>query len=185
MKNMSVTEIFQEISKRQILALMFHDSMYDLYSFLNLPGFKQWHKYQYIEESKEFLETKQYFVDVHNRLLDLDSPGQPKLVVPDSWYDGTRFDVTSQIMKQYIESSFNNYRIWEEESCSIYEACAKELLDMGNVSDYAWVSKLIEDVKTELKEIYKYMLKLRATNYDMPYIMEIQGKLSKQYTIQK
>ena len=179
--NATSTEIFQEIAKRQILALMFHDSMYDLYSFLNLSGFKQWHKHQYLSESKEFLETKKYFADVHNKIINIENPGEPKLVVPESWYEHTRFDVTPQVIKQYVESSFNAYRNWEEESCAVYESCANELLNNGNVSDFAWVQKLIEDVQTELKDVYECMLKLRYSNYDSVYILDLQKEIRKKY----
>lgn len=40
---MTCTEIFQEVGKRQVKALMFHDKMKDLYDFLGLAGFKRWH----------------------------------------------------------------------------------------------------------------------------------------------
>ena len=180
-EDMTGTEIFQEIARRQVLALMFHDSMYDLYAFLGLTGFKCWHRHQYLSESQEFLNTKQYFMSAHNKLLDIGDTGKPKIVIPDSWYGYTRFDVTPQVVKQHIEASFNAYKTWEEESKHLYESCAKSLFDIGRVADSQKVKELVQDVTEELDELYKVMLKLKASNYDIIYILELQPEFDKKF----
>lgn len=180
-EDMSYTEIFQEISKRQVLALMFHDSMYDLYDFLNLPGFKCWHKHQYLSESKEYLNTKHYFMSTHNKLLDTNDLDQFKSVIPTNWYGYTRFDLNSQSIKQYVESSFNEYRKWEEDTKKLYEELSQALFDLGYISDSEKANGLIQDVTEELKMIYKIMLKLKAANYDVIYILDMQHWFHKKY----
>lgn len=180
-ENMTCTEIFQEICKRQILALMFHDHMRDLYDFMNLPGFKCWHYHQYMSESEEFLATKHYFMSTHNKLLYVGDTGQPESVIPESWYKYTRLDVNAQTLKQYVEASFDSYKTWEEDTKHLYEECAKALMDMGNVADAEMVNRLIKDVTCELKMIYKIMLKLRTAGYDPIYILDIQHWLHKKY----
>lgn len=178
---MTCTEIFQEIGKHQILALMFHDHMKDLYDFLNLQGFKCWHKHQYTTESEAFIKTKHQFMCTHNKMLDIGDPGQPENVIPENWYNYTRLDVTPQLIKQYAESSFNTYKAWEEKTKALYEDYAKALMDMGNVADAQWVNCLVDDVTCELKMIYKVMLKLKATNYDIIYMLDMQHWLHKKY----
>lgn len=180
-QTMSCTEIFQSIGKRQIQALMFHDQMYDLYDFLNLPGFKQWHRHQYMAESKEFLNTKKYFMSTHNKLLNLTSAEQPDSVIPASWYSYTRFDVTSQLVRQHTETSFNDYRCWEEDTKLMYQELSKMLLDTGHVADANMVDSLIADVTSELEALYDTLLRLKATNYDSVYILDIQDSIYKKY----
>lgn len=180
-ENVTCTEIFQEIGKRQVLALMFHDSMCDLYNFLNLSGFKRWHEHQYLEESKEFLNTKHYFMSAHNRLLDITNTGQPDLVIPEGWYKYSRFDVTTQTIKQYVESSFDSYRAWEEETKHLYEELSKALFDMGYVADSEMVNQLVKDVSEELKEVYSTLLRLKAANFDIVYTLDIQHEFHKKY----
>jgi len=178
-REMTDEEIFSEISKRQISALMFHDQMADMCEFLNLTGFRCWHEKQYIEESKEMQKTKRYFMSTHNKLIFIDDVEQPQELIPDSWYSYTRLDVDAQILRQHTESGLMAYKIWEETSKRLYEQCAKALLEMGNVCDYAYVEKLIEDVNVELDQIYQRIAKFKSVDYDMTYIMEMQDKLSR------
>lgn len=179
--DMTCTEIFQEIGNHQVLAMMFHDQMVDLYNFLNLPGFKRWHKHQYMTESEEFINTKDYFMSAHNQLLRIDDPGQPEPVIPDGWYGYTRMDLNTQLIRQQVEVSFKSYKSWEEYTKRLYEQCSKALFDMSYIADAEKVNQLINDVSCELKEVYEVMLKLNASNYDIVYILDIQDKLHKKY----
>lgn len=116
----------------------------------------------------------------HNKLLNCNSEA-PASVVPEDWYNYTRMDVTAQLRKQYVESSFEAYKTWEEETKHCYEDYSKALCEMGNMADAAKVDCLIKDVTCELKTIYKYLIKLRAVGYDMNYILEIQSCIHKKY----
>lgn len=180
-ENLSPNDIFRDIVKHQILALMFHDQMRDLYDFLNLSGFRAWHEHQYINESKEFLCTKSYFMKTHNKLLDISDTGQPKIAIPENWYKYNRFDVTSQLLRQYTEISLNEYKVWEEDTKRIYEEYSKALFTMGYIADSEKIQQLIRGVSQELNEIYEVMLKLRSTEYDAVYILDIQDKICKKF----
>lgn len=180
-KTMCAAEIFQQISKRQVQALMFHDQMYDLFGFLNLKGFRQWHRHQYKTESDQFLNTKEYLMSTCNRLLDISDAGQPKLYIPESWYEYTRFEVTPQLIKQYTELAFNKYKDWEEDTKRIYEEFSKSLLDMGNVADAEMVNCLIKDVTCELNDLYGVLLRLKAVNYDIIYMLDMQPEFLDKY----
>lgn len=180
MSGMTCEEIFRTINDRQIQALMFHDGMSDFYDFLGLYGFKRWHYHQYKSESKEHKHTKHYFMKLHNKLIQ-ENPTPIAPVIPTDWFKYTRMDVTSQIKKQYTESSFKRYKEWEEETKALYVDCAKALYDMGNICDYSYVLKLIEDVKSELVCIYKYMVCMKSVDYDMNYVMDIQDKIHRKY----
>lgn len=158
---------------------MFHDQMADMCEFLSLTGFRYWHEKQYLEESKEMQKTKRYFMSTHNKLIFIDDVEQPQELIPDSWYSYTRLDVDAQILRQHTESGLMAYKIWEETSKRLYEQCAKALLEMGNVCDYAYIEKLIEDVNAELDQIYQWIAKFKSVDYDMTYIMEMQDKLSR------
>ncbi len=179
-EGLTCTEIFQEICKRQVIALMFHDSMCDLYGFLGFSGFKQWHKHQYMEESKEFLDTKQYFMSTHNKLLKVNAE-PPESIIPERWYSYNRFDATPQAIKQHLEVSFDNYRQWEEGTKHLYEDCSKDLFDMGYIADAEKVSQLIQDVSKELDDIYNTILRLKAAGYDLVYALDIQHEFHKKY----
>lgn len=179
--DMTCTEIFEEISRHQVLALMFHDHMQELYDFLNLPGFKCWHRHQYMSESEEFVNTKHYFMSTHNKLLKIDDPGQPIRVIPETWYSYTRLEMTPQLLRQHTEASFSAYKTWEESTKNLYEECSKSLHNMGQIGDAQEVNRLIQDVTEELNDLYKVMIELKSTNYDVIHIFDMQQKLQKKY----
>ena len=54
--NLEVTkteDIFDEINKRYVAAMMIHGQMADYFNFLGLKGYKRLHEYQFLTESLE------------------------------------------------------------------------------------------------------------------------------------
>ena len=74
-----------------------------------------------------------------------------------------------------IENGFKEWKNWETETRQVYESLYCELFKMGEISASMFVQKLIEDVENELKRIDKEILELKATSYDMTYVMELQN----------
>ena len=173
-------EIFTKIISRQIEALMFHDKMSDLYSFLGLSGFKRMHEYQYFAESAEFKETKKYFMKHHNMLLE-ENQIEAKKYIPSDWLNYDRFDVTPQIKRQYTEKTFEEYKNWEKQTKWLYESLYQELMQAGAVEDAWFVEDLICDVSCELKCLEKICIKLKSTDFNMMYIYEIQSDIHEKY----
>ena len=184
-KNIKETDIncksiFEKIITRQISALMFHDEMADLYDFLGLAGFKRLHEYQYFCESAEYKALKRYFLNHHNMLLSIDEPVK-KEYIPNDWKNYSRFDVNSQLRRQYVEKTMIEYWEWEKETKCCLEGWAKELLDMGMVADFEIVGKLVSDVDKELKCLERLVLKLKAVDFDPVYITESQHDIHEKY----
>lgn len=181
MAEMSCSEIFQEINKRQIIALMFHDELADLYDFLGMNGFKRMHEYQYFAESAEHRGLKRYYINHHNKLLPEVDIHYDKELARLDWYRYSRMDVTSQAKKQTIESTFEKYNKWETETKQFYEDCAKKLFDMNMLADFNKVNDLIKDVDDELKRLDRLLLSLKACNFNEVYILSIQDGLHDKY----
>ena len=172
--------IFEKVINRQISALMFHDEMADMYDFLGLAGFKRLHEYQYFCESTEYKAVKRYFLNHHNMLLSIDEPVK-KEYIPNDWKNYSRFDVNSQLRRQYAEKTMLEYWEWEKGTKCCLECCAKELLDMGMVADFEIVGKLVSDVDKELKCLERLVLKLKAVDFDPVYIVEAQPEIHEKY----
>lgn len=173
-------EIFTKIISRQIEALMFHDKMSDLYSFLGLSGFKRMHEYQYFAENAEFKETKKYFMKHHNMLLE-ENQIEVKKYIPSDWFNYDRFDVTSQVKRQYTEKTFEEYKNWEKQTKWLYESLYQELMQAGAVEDARFVEDLICGVSCELKCLEKICIKLKSVDFNMMYIYEIQSDIHEKY----
>lgn len=178
--NPTCAEIFQKISARQIIALMFHDQLADFFDFLGLMGFKRIHEYQSLKEAAEHRCIKRYYINHHNQLLEdmyIENPD----VIPDSWYKYTRFDVTMQVRKNAVETAFERYRSWEVETKQFYCDCAQKLMGMGHIADFNKINSLISDVDMELKALDRLIIDLKACGYNEVYIATMQSELHEKY----
>lgn len=164
---MSPIEIFEKINNHQLKGIMFHDSLISLFDFLYLPGFKRWQMCQLRSESEERCEFKHYVMRNHHKLLK-DAPDTKEEIIPEDWYQYTRFDVTPQLRRQYVESAFIKYKEWENKTKALYEQCSKVLYDNGNVLDACKIQELAEGVEKEdfsIVEILWDTLKLDRVGY--------------------
>lgn len=173
-------DVFSLINTRQIIALMFHDDMADLFDFLALPGFQKLHEYQYITESAEHRKLKWYFMNHHGMLL-FDEQIHPIDVIPDDWYKYSRMDVTPAIKKQYTQKAMEMYHAWESGTKNLYEKSAAKALEWGKIADFNRINCLVHDVSEELKCLENLCLELKSVSYDCSYIESIQDRYQEKY----
>lgn len=176
----SCQEIFGAINARQITALMFHDSMADLFDFLGLKGFKRLHEYQYLSESIEHRKLKGYFLNSHGKLLETEEL-EPVGVIPEDWYKYDRMDVPSTVRKQTVQRAMEQYKDWESGTKELYQKCASYLLAWQKVEDFNRVNKLVQEVSCELKKVERLLLELRAVDFDMVHVVSIQQEYHDKY----
>ena len=169
----SCKEIYSAINRRQIEALMFHDQMAALFSFLGLKGFKCMHEYQYMAESLEHRKIQNYYTEHHDKLICDEELNNPD-IIPDDWYKHDRWDVTPSLRKQYVQRAMQWYKDWEDTTKTLYEKCAAALMSWGNTADFIMVKRLVCDVDKELKCLNALILELSATDYDIGQIMSYQ-----------
>ena len=177
----SEDEVFEVMINHLTKGVKFHDRMMDLYGFLGLYGFKKMHEYQYYSEAIGRREAKCYVME-HMDLLIKDNCDETGLdFIPQSWYGYTRHDITSEARKQYIAPSFQGYKQWEEETKDLLSYCANELMYMGKIADFNTVMTMVDDVEKEISKVSELMLKLKAVDWDMQYVLDIQGELCEEY----
>lgn len=180
-KGRTCYQIFQEISKRQITALMFHEEMADYFDFLGLHGFKRLHEYQHLTETVEHRAIKRYYINHHNMLLAEKDGDYKVAVIPADWYKYQRTEVTPQIRRQAVEKAFTMYADWETETKECYEDYAKSFIQMGAIADFDKINELVKDVDMELKYLHRMMLELKAIAFDEIYIASMQHELHEKY----
>lgn len=173
--------VFRTIVTRQTEALMFHDSMIDLFEFLGLEGYKAMHEHQYFSESAERRVIKEYYIETQDKLVELDHLTDPR-VVPEEWSRYTRFDVTPQVRKSSVEKAFEEYDQWECDTKDIYESCAKQLLEAGCLAEYDKVMELIRDVTDEIRTLELMLIDLRSVSFDAVHIADLQPVLVEKYS---
>jgi hypothetical protein len=177
---MTDIEIFTEISKRQIQALMFHNEMADYFDFLGLNGFKRMHEYQYFKESAEMRGTHRYILNHLNKLVSGGTIASIK-VIPESWYNYKRSDVDVATRKTAVKDALQKYYEWEQQTLNLYENYFVEMSKLGKIAYSNKIMDLICDVDKELKCVCRMWLKYKATDFDMTLIEQDQDELHKKY----
>lgn len=174
------SEAYKIISTRQVIALMFHDDMADLFDFLGLRGFKRMHEYQYLTESAEHRALKRYYINHHGKLLP-EASLTPVSVIPSDWVQYNRMDVTPAVRKQYTQRAMEQYLEWEMETKALYSKMAVYLMDWQKMADFNKVNELVCDVDTELKYLERLCLELKSVDYDPAYVLMLQEKYHEMY----
>ena len=177
---MTDLEIFAKISDRQVKALMFHTQMADYFDFLGLNGLKRVHEYQYLEESTEMRGVHRYVLNHLNKLVP-ESKIESFSVIPSGWYAYKRNEVDTNTRKQAVKEAMQKYYEWEEETLYIYEQAFKEMADLGKIAYTNKIMDLITKVDCELKKVCRCLLKYKAVDYDMTFIMQEQPELHEKY----
>ncbi len=177
---MTVEDIFNQLAQHMIEGLMIHSQMADYYNFLGLKGFKECHEYHYFEENTNYKRLVNYYIEHYNKLL-VDLPFDNPHIIPDAWLKYTRFDVNTSVRKNGIQSGFERWIGWEQETKSILQNFYQELVNLGEVASAIEIKRYLKDVDVELAEAQAADLSLKARDYNMSDIMNMQDELSKKY----
>ena len=177
---MTAKQIFAEINKRQVLALMFHREMSLYYDFLSLVGFKRWHEYQYKEENNDNIRLNHYFIEHNNELIPEETVSAVQ-IIPAEWYTVMRTNVGIVTKKNYTVKGMAEYVELEDETKTVYQKYQSMLMAMGRTKDACMVGKLVCGVDDELKRLEKMVENLKFVDYDPIYIAEIQKPMHDKY----
>jgi hypothetical protein len=176
----SVAEIYTEINRRQIAALMIHSQMANYFDFLGLHGYKRLHEYQYYAEMAENRLINRYYINHHNQLIEDADVGEVS-VIPAAWYKADRMVVGKSTKQKAVEDAFTQYRAWEVETKEVYEHYAVRLREIGKEADALRIDCLVKDVDRELKKLDRMMIDLISTGYDIVYIVDSQHDIHEKY----
>lgn len=176
----SAEEIFMEINKRQIVALMLHSEMADAFGFLGLRGFKKQQEFRFICENKGHRDTKNFYLKACGKILP-DSKVESKDVIPNDWYRSDQQSASTNFTRQQVQRLFDTWKEWEEETKELLEASANKLMEMGNIYKFKYVCELVKDVSEELSHLNELHRKLILCDYDINYIISIQHDLKCKY----
>lgn len=173
-------EVFNEVSKRIIQGIMFHEEMADYFDFLNLHGLKRWHETRYIEESCSLRGLHRYVVNHCNRLID-DGEVKANRYISSSWYNTNRLRVDTSARRQAVRDTFDTWYKWECETKEFYEKMFKTLTENSKIAEANKINELIKATDHELKIVARKMLEYKAVDYDMQYIMFQQEEMHAHY----
>lgn len=170
---MTVEEIFGKISTHMLNGVMVHEQLANYYDFLGLCGYKKCHEYHFYSESISYRNICNFYISTFNKLISEQIPDTSS-VIPQSWYRYGRFDVDINTKKNAIQTGLNKWVNWERDTKKFYESMYKELINIGEINAAIMVSKLVEDVSSELKCAEQYLLNKEMIGYNMSDIIAEQ-----------
>ena len=170
---MTVEEVFTKIATHMLNGIMVHEQLANYYDFLGLCGYKKCHEYHFYSESISYRKICSYHINTFNRLISEQIPNTAS-IIPQSWYRHNRFDVDSNTKRNAIQSGLNKWVNWERETKTLYQSMYKELIDIGEIDAANMVSKLVDDVSSELKSAEQYLLNKELVGYNMSDILDEQ-----------
>ena len=174
---MTLEEIFSEISAHMIKGLMVHDQMARYYCFLNLKSYEECHKNHYLCESKNYSDLNCYFCSHHEKLIKEKPVSDPK-IIPTAWYSYQKRDVDATTKRNAVKTGLEKWIEWEQETLDLYSKMYKELLEIGEVLDAAYILKLIKEVDKELVNATSFYLDKKSCDFNINNIInEQKGEL--------
>lgn len=173
---MTYTEIFQKISSTFVQGLMFHSELMEIFYFLGLKGYGDFHKKQYKDESKNYLKVIEYYSTHYCSILP-NSSIETRNLSPLRKLEGTsREDLTAVNEKILISDCFRYWVSWEWDVKNTLQNMYNELLKINEAAAAIFVSKFIEDVDNELAKAEKWHFILKQMDFDLTYIADQQDK---------
>lgn len=173
---MTVSEIFEKISTRQIEGMMLHNDMANYYDFLGLKGYKRMHEYHYLCESIGSRKTNRYFINNYDMMIK-PVPVNSESHIPMIWFDYSRIDVEPDSKREAVKSSVDKWINWKHETMRHYEQLFAELMTINEVEASFYVHKLAKDARKELKYAKRLRICLKSVGYDLDAIIESQNEL--------
>lgn len=166
---MTAGEVYSEVSAHIIEGVMVHDELARYYDFLAIPCYKEMHERHAKEEFCNYHRLNEHFMSVHNRLVPDKSVGRNKEIIPESWYRYSRDEVDVATKKTGIKNGMNAWVNWENSTKEFLKEMLAELTDR---EDRSFIMKLLDDAIEEEKCAHDKMLKLKAVDYSLEYILK-------------
>ena len=178
---MTVDEIFSVLSEHMVEGLMTHSQLSDYFGFLGLEGYQKCHKYHYFEENNNYKKLCDYFLKHYDKIV-AEKPFSNPNIIPSSWYQYTRYDVNNQTRKTAIQTGFEKWVEWEQETKNLYEKHYQDLIDLNEIAAAKELEDYIIEVDEELAEANQKYLTLVANDFNISDIITEQEYLFNKYS---
>lgn len=177
---MTVEEIFSTIAAHMEEGIVMHKHMADVYSFLNLCGYKKCQEYHYYEESKNCRCLHNFYMEQYYKLIPKKEITYQE-IIPSSWYKYAKIDVDVNTKRATVKEMMQKWVDWEKETKKLLETSYKDLYEQGEICAALKILYFLEDVSKELKNAQKKQIDLNSSGYDLSEIIKEQKDLHKKY----
>lgn len=102
-------------------------------------------------------------------------------VIPQTWYQHTRYDVDSNTKRNGVRDGFKRWIEYEKDTKQFLTEMAKRLEQADDKESARKLDYLIDHVEKEIEHAEEKMIALESANYDMNYILQQQEPLKEKY----
>lgn len=179
---MTIEEIFTELISHMHKGLTLHNQLVHLYGFLNLKGYQKQQEYQYFEQSKNYIQLKQFYLQQYDKMVQ-EKTLQPYNLIPTNWYKYKKIQVDVSTKRTTIRDLFKQWLSWEEDTKILLNNCYQQLSNLKEFHSCEKINQLLSDVNQELSQLKEQQINLENAGYDMIFIIENQQHIYKKYKI--
>lgn len=207
--NPELQALYSELINRMKQGVEMHEQLADYYSFLNLPGYQKCHEYQMLCELLTYRKAKDMYLKEYNKLvqpsfnnspmnnmsgnnnnnnnsngnnnMSMMNRNYPMEVIPQNWYNYTRYDVDASTKRNAVRDGFKKWIEYEKDTKQYLTQMAQKLEQMNEREAARKLEHLIEHVEKEIMTAEDKMMNLESTGYDMNYILQQQNELKQKY----
>ena len=177
---MTIDEIYRELAKHMVEGLMVHSKLADYYGFLGFDGYQKCHEYHHLSEDLNYRKISDYYIHHYNKII-MDSKFNDPNIIPDSWYNYKRSDVSIETKKNSVENGIVQWVTWEQKTKKLYENMYYELIQLGELASAGMLMEFIKDVDDELAEAEQEWIEKSTMGYDINDIMMEQKEMKRKY----
>lgn len=177
---MTVEEIFTELASHMKKGLSLHDQLTHLYGFLNLKGYQKQQEYQYLSQSKLYIDLKQYYLNQYQKMI-VEKNIEPFNIIPQSWYKYEKINVDVGTKRNTVKDLFKQWLQWEEDTRVLLKDYYKQLCELKEFLSCEKILALLNEVNEEISKLREQQINLESSGYDIIFILEIQQQLYKKY----
>ena len=109
---MTIEEIFSNIITHMKIGVALHNQFAIIFSFLNLNGYKKCHEYHYYEESCNYRNIQNFYIDTYNKIIPFTEVKEID-DIPTNWYRHVRADVDTNTKRSAIKDVMTKWISWE------------------------------------------------------------------------
>lgn len=168
--SMSEEDAWLKIIEHQLEAITYHNYMIDIYTLMDLHGFRKMHKYQFYSELDELQDLKKDYIKHYCKMPIVHSDKG------DLWEESkdlTDKSFSHSHLVDSIKDTLQNYLNYEECTIDFLEDMKKYMCDNCKYK----VMDMIHDVEEEIKNIKLIMCDLEEANYEYVYLCRLQDYL--------
>lgn len=173
-------DILQNVLKRKLKGVMFHDDLQTCFDFLNMHGFKREQEYRTLSEMAEFKSLERYIINHYDVMPNKETDRLEVNPLNLKSVQG-RKNISTEQKKQMLKVLFDMWCEWEDETRGMLEMYTTSLAKMECNIDAKKIRKLLEDVAMEYKYIERRVIEYNNVEWSLHHMYMEQDSIHEKF----